>query len=98
MKKKKRMKWEADTTRSVAKGYGKQHFTSSCDDDELVIETTPWGEGDLEINGKPTAHVDNDSSAYDVFRELEDIAENIERGDHSDTNGSKDTNESTKNP
>lgn len=78
---KKPMKWTADLTRATGKSYNTENFTSSSGNDELLIEATPWGEGDLSINGESVAHVENDTSTYEVFRDLEQIAEDLENTD-----------------
>ncbi len=33
-----------------------QRFTATDGDDQLEIDTMPWGEGDLTINDRPIAH------------------------------------------
>ena len=77
------LKWQVDLTRPAGKGASAQHFKSSKNGDELEIETKPWGEGDLTVNGEEIAHVEGDESAYKAFRELEDAAEDYEHGHHS---------------
>ena len=76
--KKKHLNWNPDLTLAVGKGATNQRFTSSANGDELEIDTHPWGEADLTINGKNTAHVEGKSSAGEAFREIEDVAEQIE--------------------
>jgi len=75
---KKSLDWAADETYPAGKGATEQHFTSSANGDRLEIVTHPWGEADLKINYQTIAHVEDDLSAGDAFRDLERIAEEIE--------------------
>ena len=75
---KKTLKWQPDLSYPAGKGATEQRFTSTANGDDLEIDTHPWGEADLKINHKQTAHVDGKPSAGDAFREAEDIAEKIE--------------------
>lgn len=72
---KKKLDWQPDLTFPVGKGATMQRFTSREGQDELEIETTPWGEGDLKVNESPVAHVSDDADAGEAFRDLETIAE-----------------------
>ena len=57
-----------------------QHITAKAGGDRLVIDTTPWGEADLTVNGRSVAHIQTAPSAGDAFRTLEAIAEDFEAG------------------
>ena len=57
-----------------------QHFIAKAGGDRLEIDTTPWGEADLTINGQAIAHIETAASAGDAFRTLEAVAENFEAG------------------
>ncbi len=57
-----------------------QHFIAKAGGDRLEIETMPWGEADLMVNGQSIAHIETASSAGDAFRALETIAEDFEAG------------------
>ncbi|MGT2501095.1 hypothetical protein ACVOMS_10280 [Bradyrhizobium guangxiense] len=57
-----------------------QHFTAKAGGDRLAIDTTPWGEADLTVNGRSVAHIQAAPSAGDAFRTLEAIAEDFEAG------------------
>ena len=78
MTQKHRIDWNADVSLPAGKGATVQRFTATDGDDRLEIDTTPWGEGDLTINDKAVAHVADDQSGGDAFRDLEAIAEEIE--------------------
>ena len=75
---KKPIHWNPDLSYPTGKGATEQRFTATVDGDELEIDTPPWGEADLKINGKAEAHVEGKPSGGDAFREVEDIAEDIE--------------------
>jgi uncharacterized membrane protein YoaK (UPF0700 family) len=42
-----------------------------------AIETTPWGDGDLRINGAEVAHVSEEKTQLQAFQDLERIAQTI---------------------
>lgn len=74
----KKLNWKPDLTFPAGKGATEQRFTASANGDALEIDTHPWGDADLKINGKDAAHVQGKLSAGDAFREIEEIAEEIE--------------------
>lgn len=78
MTQKHKIDWNADVSLPAGKGATVQRFTATDGEDQIEICTTPWGEGDLKINNKQVAHVADDQSGGDAFRELETIAEEIE--------------------
>ncbi len=55
-----------------------QHFIANAGGDRLEIDTTPWGEADLTVNGRSIAHIEAAASAGDAFRTLEAVAEDFE--------------------
>lgn len=55
-----------------------QHFIANAGGDRLEIDTTPWGEADLTVNGQSIAHLATAPSAGDAFRTLEAVAEDFE--------------------
>ena len=70
----KNLDWKADETLPTGKGATKQRFAANGGKEELVIETAPWGEGDLTADGAEIAHVEGDMDGPDAFRELERVA------------------------
>lgn len=74
----KKLNWRPDETLPTGKGATEQRFTADVNGDHLEIDTHPWGEADLKIDGKTVAHVEDDSSDGDAFRDIEAIAEKIE--------------------
>lgn len=73
-----KLHWTPDRTLPTGKGATEQRFTCDANGDHLEIDTRPWGEADLKIDGKTVAHVEGDRSAGDAFRDIEEIAEEIE--------------------
>lgn len=73
-----KLDWSPDLSLPTGKGATVQRFTATDGKDQLEIDTTPWGEGDLKINDQPVAHVSEDQSGSEAFRDLEAIAEEIE--------------------
>ena len=73
-----KLDWTPDTTFPVGKGATTQHFTATDGSNTLKIDTAPWGEGDLTINGEKRAHVENAKTAPRAFRDLDALAERFE--------------------
>jgi hypothetical protein len=74
----KKMDWTPDLSLPTGKGATMERFTATDGKDQLEIDTTPWGEGDLKINNKAVVHVADDPNGGEAFRDLEAIAEEIE--------------------
>ena len=72
----KKIDWVPNADLSVGKGATHQEFDANVGTDQLAIETTPWGEGDLRINGLEVAHVCADTQLQ-AFQDLERIAQAI---------------------
>lgn len=71
--------WTPDLTLPTSKSTV-QHFSATAGGDRLTIDTAPWGEADLRVNGRPIAHIDIAPSAGEAFRTLEMFAEDFEAG------------------
>jgi len=71
--------WTADTSYATGKGATVQRFTTTDGENRLEIETAAWGDGELSINGKPRAHVENEKTAARAFRDLDALAERFEQ-------------------
>ncbi|MBB4360255.1 hypothetical protein GGD65_001253 [Bradyrhizobium sp. CIR18] len=71
--------WTPDLTLPTSKPTV-QHFIADVGGDRLEIDTAPWDEADLTVNGQPVAHIAAAPSAGDAFRALETIAEDFEAG------------------
>ena len=72
----KKLDWTPDTSLPAGKGATVQRFTASDGIDKLEIDTAPWGDGKLTINGKKRAEVENEKSEQRAFQDLEKLAEN----------------------
>jgi hypothetical protein len=94
----KKMDWTPDLTLPIGKGATVQRFTSNEGKDSLEIETTPWGEGDLKINGEKFAHVGDEISDGDAFRDLEKTAEYLESKKDTDDGATSSSSDSAKAP
>ncbi|CUH89233.1 hypothetical protein PH5382_03179 [Phaeobacter sp. CECT 5382] len=75
---KKSINWKPDLSYPSGKGATEQHFSAAANGDALEIDTHPWGDADLMVNGERIAHVEGQKSAGDAFREIEAVAEDIE--------------------
>ena len=75
----KKLDWTPDTNLPTGKGATVQRFTATDGKNTLEIDTAPWGEGDLTINGRKRAHVENEKTALNAFRDLGALAERFER-------------------
>lgn len=74
----KKLDWEPDTSLPAGKGATVQRFTAIDGVNTLEIDTTPWGEGNLKVNGEKRAHVENEKTEQRTFRDLETLAENVD--------------------
>lgn len=74
----KSLTWKPDLSYPSGKGATEQHFSAEANGDALEIDTHPWGDADLKVNGECVAHVEGEKSAGDAFREIEAVAEDIE--------------------
>jgi len=72
----KKLDWVPDTSLPAGKGATVQHFIASDGLNTLEIDTAPWGDGKLTVNGKTRAQVENEATEQSAFRDLEGIAEN----------------------
>ncbi len=88
---KKPIHWKPDLSYPTGKGATEQRFTAEVDGDALEIDTHPWGEADLKINGKSAGHIEGTASDGDAFREVESIAEDFENLKAKDSTSPSDT-------
>jgi hypothetical protein len=77
--------WLPDLSFATGKGATVERFKTRIGKDALEIDTRPWGEGELRVNGAPIAHVCNEASERDAFRDLEEIAEAFEAKRNADS-------------
>ena len=68
------LEWKSDRTLAVGKGATVQQFVASLGADKLEINVALRGEGQLKVNGREIAHVDDAKDRRQAFRELDIIA------------------------
>src|SRR5262249_35236839 len=73
----KEIDWTPNTDLPVGQGATRQEFDASMGVDQLAIETTPWGDGDLVINGTQVARGRAEETQLLAFQDLERIAQTI---------------------
>jgi enoyl-[acyl-carrier protein] reductase I len=69
--------WIPNADLPVGKGATRQEFDAKVGTDQLAIETTPWGDGDLRINGAEVAHVHDEKTQRQAFQDLKRVAQTI---------------------
>jgi hypothetical protein len=77
----KHLEWKVDTTLPVGKGASLQRFTASDGVSSFEIDTTPWAEGDLIVNGVKRMHAENEKNQQAAFQDLKACAEQLEQSD-----------------
>jgi hypothetical protein len=55
----------------------RQEFDAKVGTDQLAIEATPWGDGDLRLNGAEVAHVHDEKTKLQAFQDLKRVAQTI---------------------
>jgi hypothetical protein len=71
--------WAPDLSFPAGDGATWDRFVADDGEDVFEIDTTPWGDADLMINGRRIAHVEEDLRPADAFCHLEAIAASFER-------------------
>jgi uncharacterized membrane protein YoaK (UPF0700 family) len=71
----KKIDWIPNADLPVGKGATGQEFDAKVGADQLVIKTTPSGDGDLSLNGKEIAHIRLEKTQLQAFQDLEQFAE-----------------------
>lgn len=77
-----KLEWAPDLAMATGKGATMERFIAHDGIDLFEIDTTPWGEGTLKLNGAEIAHIEDDLDPGDAFRELEAIAEYVDSLEH----------------
>jgi enoyl-[acyl-carrier protein] reductase I len=73
----KKIDWSQNADLPVGKAATRQEFDAKVGADQLAIETTPWGDGDLRINGAEVAHVHDEKTQLQAFQDLKRVAQTI---------------------
>ena len=67
--------WKTNEGLAVGKGATTQQFVATLGDHRLEVEIAPWGEGQLKINGREIAHINDAKDRRQAFRAIKQIAE-----------------------
>ena len=70
-----KVSWKPSGGLAAGKGATVQQFIASLGNDKLEINVSPWGEGDLRVNGLEIAHIQERKSRHQAFLDLKRIAE-----------------------
>jgi enoyl-[acyl-carrier protein] reductase I len=81
--------WKANERLPVGKGATFQQWIAKVGDDKLVMDVAPWGEGNLKINDREIAHIDDAKDRREAFRNLNKIAERYLEGQVIEPAGKK---------
>ena len=73
----KEIDWIPNADLPSGKAATRQEFDAKVGADQLAIETTPWGDGDLKINGAEVAHVHDEKTQLQAFQDLKRAAQTI---------------------
>jgi enoyl-[acyl-carrier protein] reductase I len=76
----KTVNWEAKERLAVGKGATVQGFVATVGGDNLEIDVAPWGEGQLKINGREIARIDDAKDRRSAFRKLKETADRYLEG------------------
>lgn len=69
--------WISNSALPVGKGATRQEFDATVGIDQRAIETTPWGEGELRINGIEIARIHDAQTPLEAFHALRRFAQSV---------------------
>src|SRR5262249_38368890 len=69
------LEWKTNDALAVGKGATLQQFVATVGKDRLEAEISPWGEGQLKINGREIAHINDAKDRRQAFRAIKLIPE-----------------------
>jgi enoyl-[acyl-carrier protein] reductase I len=67
--------WKMKEGLAAGKGATVQEFFANIGGDKFEIDVAPWGEGNLKVNGRKVAHINDAKDRRGAFRELKKIAD-----------------------
>ena len=67
--------WKMKEGLAAGKGATVQEFFANVGGDKFEIDVAPWGEGNLRVNGRQVAHINDAKDRRGAFRELKKIAD-----------------------
>ncbi len=70
-----KVEWKPNESLPMGKGATVQQFVASVGGDRLQINVSPWGEGDLMLNGVRIGHVKDRKNRRQAFADLKKVAE-----------------------
>src|SRR5215510_2087148 len=69
------LEWKTNEALAVGKGATLQQYVASVGHDQLEMEIAPWGEGQLKVNGREIARINDAKDRRQAFRAIKQIAE-----------------------
>jgi len=69
------LEWKTNEGLAVGKGATLQQFVATIGRDQLEMEIAPWGEGQLKVNGREIARINDAKNRRQAFRSIQQIAE-----------------------
>src|SRR5215475_5140246 len=69
------LEWKTNETLAVGKGATLQQCVATVGRDRLEMEVAPWGEGQLKVNGREIARINDAKNRRQAFRSIQQIAE-----------------------
>src|SRR5215475_12789077 len=69
------LEWKTNEALAVGKGATLQQFVATIGRDQLEMEIAPWGEGQLRVNGREIARINDAKNRRQAFRSIQRIAE-----------------------
>ena len=69
------LEWKTNEGLAVGKGATLQQFVATIGRDQLEMEIAPWGEGQLKVNGREIARINDAKNRRQAFRSIQLIAE-----------------------
>jgi len=70
----KKPNWKSNDKAAAGRGATLQQFFATVAGDKFEIEVTPWGEGNLRVNGREIARVTDAKDRRQAFRDLDEAA------------------------
>src|ERR1700741_589184 len=68
------LEWKTNEGLAVGKGATLQQFVATVGRDQLEMEIAPWGEGQLKVNGREIARINDAKNRRKAFRSIQQIA------------------------
>src|SRR5262245_55714711 len=69
------LEWKTNEALPVGRGGTRQPYVASVGHHQLEMVIAPWGEGQLKLNGREIAHINDAKDRRQAFRAIKQIAE-----------------------